>query len=429
VAAFGLAVHDGHVRFALIVTISYRCVLTLLVMGVKIAVIGGGIGGLTAAIALARQGMAVEVYEQAPALEEVGAGVGLWPNAMAALELIGLSGPVTRLAARVDRQGLMRPDGSWLLCLPAELMTQRWGAGFVTVHRAELQQLLAAELDPAVIHLGARCTGFEDNGRAVVARFADGREVQADVLVGADGVHSAVRAALFGPAPLRYCGYTAVRSLTPPRSVPLPRDSWEIWGRGARFGLGPTSGDRVIWWAAWNAPAGGKDDGDTEALLRKHFGTWRDPIPAIIEATPEGALIRNDIYDRRPARTWGRGRVVLVGDAIHPMTPDLAQGACQAIVDATTLATCLAASRQPSAALQAYQRRRWRNAAATTLIARNIGAMGQWQGRTPCAVRDVLMRTTPRSVQLRQLDLVLGLRTRRDRGGQVRAGLKNVSPS
>jgi 2-polyprenyl-6-methoxyphenol hydroxylase-like FAD-dependent oxidoreductase len=382
-------------------------------MGLKIAVIGGGIGGLTAAIALARQGMTIEVYEQAAELKEVGAGVGLWPNAMAAFDQIGLADRVAKLAAQVDRQGLMRPDGSWLLCLPAELMTQRWGYGFVTVHRAELQQLLAAELDPAVIHLGARCTGFEDNGRAVIARFADGREVQADVLVGADGVHSAVRVALFGPAPLRYCGYTAVRSLTPPRSVPLPRDSWEIWGRGARFGLGPTSGDRVIWWAAWNAPADGKDDGDTTALLRKRFGTWHDPIPAIIEATPEGALIRNDIYDRRPARTWGRGRVVLVGDAIHPMTPDLAQGACQAIVDATTLATCLAASRHPPAALQAYQRRRWRNAAAATLIARNIGAMGQWQRRTACAVRDALMRTTPRSVQLRQLDLVLGLRTGR----------------
>jgi 2-polyprenyl-6-methoxyphenol hydroxylase-like FAD-dependent oxidoreductase len=384
-------------------------------MGAKIAVIGGGIGGLTAAIALARQGLAVEVYEQAPALKEVGAGVGIWPNAMAALEQIGLADQVARLGVRIDRQGLMRPDGSWLLCLPAELMTQRWGAGFVAVHRAELQQLLAAELGPQAIHLEARCTDFEDNGAAVTARFADGREVQADVLVGADGVHSAVRTALFGPAPVRYRGYTAVRSLTPAGSVPLPRDGWEIWGRGARFGQGPTSGDRVIWWATWNAPAGQKDDGDTAALLREHFGTWPDPVPAIIEATPRAALVRNDICDRRPARTWGRGRVVLLGDAIHPMTPDLAQGACQAIVDAATLASCLAASRDTTAALRVYQQRRRRNAATTTLMARQVGAMGQWNGRATCAARDALMRKTPRPVQLRGLDLVLDLKSAPDR--------------
>jgi 2-polyprenyl-6-methoxyphenol hydroxylase-like FAD-dependent oxidoreductase len=113
----------------------------------KIAIIGGGIGGLTAAVALARRGLAAEVYEQAPALEEVGAGVGLWPNAMAAFEPIGLSGKVAQLAVTVGRQGIRRPDGTWLMSIPDELMAKRWGAGVVTVHRAELQQLLAAELD------------------------------------------------------------------------------------------------------------------------------------------------------------------------------------------------------------------------------------------------------------------------------------------
>jgi 2-polyprenyl-6-methoxyphenol hydroxylase-like FAD-dependent oxidoreductase len=193
-------------------------------MGPKIAIVGGGIGGLTAAVALTRRGLAAEVYEQAPVLEEVGAGVGLWPNAMTALEPIGLSAKVARLAVTVTRQGLRRSDGTWLMCFPGDLMARRWGAGFVLVHRAELQQLLAAELDPSAIHLGARCTGVEDGNQAVTARFADGREVQADVLVGADGVHSAVRAQLFGPAPLRYRGYTAVRghyarkiSSAPPR--------------------------------------------------------------------------------------------------------------------------------------------------------------------------------------------------------------------
>ncbi len=374
----------------------------------KIVIIGGGIGGLTAAVALARRGLAAEVYEQAPVLEEIGAGVGLWSNALAALDSIGLSGKVTQLAVEVARQGIRRSDGAWLMCIRAEVMAARWGAGLVLVHRAELQQLLAAELDPASIHLGARCTGVEANGESAIARFADGREAQADVLVGADGVHSVVRACLFGPGSLRHRGYTCVRSITPAGSVPLPRDGAETWGRGARFGLGPTGGERIIWYATWNARAGADDVSDTAERLRAIFGSWHDPIPAIIEATPKTALIRTDIYDRQPTRTWARGQVALIGDAIHPMTPDLAQGACQAIVDATTLADCLAGSSDARAALREYQQRRWRNAAATTLMARNSGTIGRWKGGVACAARDAVLRATPPALQLRQLDLVLG---------------------
>jgi 2-polyprenyl-6-methoxyphenol hydroxylase-like FAD-dependent oxidoreductase len=377
-------------------------------MGPKVAIIGAGIGGLTAAVALARQGLAAEVYEQAPVLEEAGAGVGLWPNAMAALEAIGLSGKVSRLAVTIARQGLRRSDGTWLMSIPWELMVERWGAGVTLVHRAELQQLLAAELDPSAIHLGARCTGVEDGNQGVTVRFADGREVQADVLVGADGVHSVVQAALFGSAPLRYRGYMTVRGITAAGSVPLPNDGAETWGRGARFGLGPTSGDRIIWWATWHAVAGGENDDDYVARLQQLFGAWHDPIPAVIDATPKAAVIRKDIYDRRPTRRWSRGRVALLGDAIHPMTPDLGQGAGQAIVDATTLAACLSEFRDSPAALREYQQRRWRNAAVNTMLARAVGIMGQWDGRITCTARDSLTRVIPQSLQLRQFDIVLG---------------------
>jgi 2-polyprenyl-6-methoxyphenol hydroxylase-like FAD-dependent oxidoreductase len=374
----------------------------------KIVIIGGGIGGLTAAVALARKGLAAEVYEQAPVLEEVGAGVGLWPNAMVALEPIGLAGKVAQLGLKVAGQGVNRSDGTRLMWLPSEVMEKRWGTGLVLVHRAELQQLLAAEIDPATIHLGARCTGLVADGRAVVARFADGGEVAAGVLVGADGVHSVVRATLFGPASLRYRGYTCVRSVTPAGSVPLPGENTETWGQGARFGMGPTTGGRIIWWATWNSPPGVQDATDTAERVRTVFRAWHDPIPAVVAATPTSAMIRNDIYDTRPTRTWATGQVALIGDAIHPMTPDLAQGACQAIVDGTALAACLAASSDIRAGLRDYQQRRRRNAATVALMARNAGAMGQWKSGVSCMARDALFRAMPTTLQLRQFDLVLG---------------------
>jgi 2-polyprenyl-6-methoxyphenol hydroxylase-like FAD-dependent oxidoreductase len=242
----------------------------------------------------------------------------------------------------------------------------------------------------------------------VHVRFDGGPDVTADVLIGADGVHSVLRAELLGPAPLRYRGYTGVRALTPAGSVPLPSDGIETWGRGARFGFAPATGDRIIWYATWNTPAGSEHDRGMRARLRKLFGAWHDPIPAVIEVTAEEAIVRNDIYDRWPARTWTRGRVALLGDAIHPMTPDLAQGACQAIVDAATIADCLAEAGDPRVALREYQRRRWRNAARTTLLARGSGRLGQWDGRLTCTARDALLRAMPLSLQLRQLDLVIG---------------------
>lgn len=375
-------------------------------MGQKIVIIGAGIAGLTAAVAMSRKGLDVEIYEQAPELKEVGAGLGLWGNAFRALGAIGLADEVVRLAGGPAGSGVKRPDGAWLLYQPYEVVHKRWGAGFATVHRAELHRLLADQLDPSVIHLDARCTGISDTGTVVRARFADGREVEADVLVGADGARSVVRTALLGPSPIRYRGYTSVGALTPAGSVPVPRNGSETWGRGIRFGVAPTSGERIVWYAVWKAPAG-KAGVSTEYLLRL-FGGWHEPIRAVIEATPPDTMVRKDVYDRMPGRTWTRGRVALIGDAIHLMTPDLGQGACQAMVDAVTLADCLAQGGSVGAALVSYQRQRWRNAALTTLLARTFGGMGQLHRPLTCGARDALVRAIPLSVQLRQLDLVVG---------------------
>ena len=372
-----------------------------------IAIIGGGISGLAAGIAFARRGLAPVIYEQAPELKEVGAGVTLWANAFRALESIGLAGEVLQLAGGFTGGGVRRRDGTWLMHQRKDILMDRWGSGLASMHRGELQQVLASAVDPAAIHLGARCTGFRYIAGGVAAQFEDGREVPADVLVGADGVHSVIRGQLFGEAPLRYRGYTAIRGITPPGSVPLPADACETWGRGCRFGLGPTSGERLTWFATWNTPAGSGAGGSREHLLRL-FGDWHEPVRRIIEATPADSIVRNDIYDRRPARTWTRGRVVLIGDAIHPMTPDLGQGACQGIVDAVTLAGCVAGAGGLRASLLSYQRQRRGNAAITTMVARTMAATGQRDGRFSCAARDAMVTALPLPVLLRQLDLVVG---------------------
>jgi 2-polyprenyl-6-methoxyphenol hydroxylase-like FAD-dependent oxidoreductase len=373
----------------------------------SIVIIGAGISGLTAGVAFARRGLRPVIYEQAPELGEVGAGVALWANAFRALDSIGLASEVVRLAGGLTGGGVKRPDGAWMLHQRKDILEGRWGCAIATLHRAELLRLLASRIDPAAIHLGARCTGFRHAADAITALFDGGYEVRADLLIGADGVHSVIRNGLLGYAPLRHRGYTAIRSVTPAGSVPLPADASETWGRGCRFGLGPTGGERLTWYATWNAAPGSGAGGHREHLLGL-FGDWHEPIRRVIEVTPGDAIVRTEIYDRWPARTWARGRVAMIGDAIHPMTPDLGQGACQGIVDAVSLAGCVAEATDLRAGLLSYQRQRRRNAAITTMIARTMAATGQLHGRFSCVARDAMITALPLPVLLRQLDLVVG---------------------
>ena len=268
----------------------------------RVAIVGGGIGGLTTAVALARAGISADVYEQAPELAEVGAGMGLWPNAMRAFGTLGLAEAVLSLAGGPIGLGLRRPDGRWQMRRSADEVQARWGAAFACVHRAELHALLVNSLDHATIHLGARCTGFDQHDGGVRVHFDGAPDVQADVLVGADGVHSVVRSALSSPARLRYRGYTNWRGTTRPGSVALVSEGMDTWGRGGHFGLQPTSGERILWYAGLNAGEGETDGEHTRDRLLAAFGDWHEPIAAVIDATPQANLIRNDIYDAWPRR-------------------------------------------------------------------------------------------------------------------------------
>ncbi len=221
----------------------------------KAVVVGAGIGGVAAAVALRRAGLDVTVYEQAPVLREVGAGLTVWPNAMRALERLGLHEAVWALGrafgvGRIhDWRGRVLVEGA-----RREVLQKRFGWPGLVLHRHQLLAALAAPLPPGAVRLGVRCTGFAQDGAGVTVRFADGAEDRADVLVGADGLNSLTRAALLGPRRPRYAGYAAYRGIT---RFPLEGDvAYESWGFGQRFGFVPGPGGDVYWWAAVSGPEG-----------------------------------------------------------------------------------------------------------------------------------------------------------------------------
>ncbi|MFN8482648.1 MAG: FAD-dependent monooxygenase [Anaerolineae bacterium] len=379
--------------------------------GAKTAIIiGGGIGGLTTAIALRRGGIDAQVYERAPELREVGAGLTLWANAVKALRRLGLA-DVVQAAGQPGLGGSIRTwRGDILTHIAAADLEARYGAANVAIHRADLQSVLLKALGDERVHLGAECTRFRQDETGVTAQFTDGREARADFLVGADGIHSVVRRQLFGQEKIRYSGYTAWRGVaTVDESVVPPGAGFEAWGRGRRFGVVPVGGGRVYWFATKNTRQNGKDaPAGRKAELLTLFRGWLAPVEALIEATDEAAILRNDIVDRKTIREWTNRRVTLLGDAAHPMTPNLGQGACQAIEDAVMLPQRLQAMDDVESGLRSYELRRLQRANFIVRVSRQVGNVAQWSLPGATDARNLMMRTLGRRFQIGQLDFLLG---------------------
>lgn len=384
----------------------------------KATVIGAGIGGLSAAVALRKAGIETVVFERARELKEIGAGLSLTANATRALNELGLADALRGLGGPVRRAEIRTWRGEVLSTIPVSQLSGKVGTQSVAVHRADLQAVLLRELGEGVVRPGAECVGFEQNGAGVRTFFAGGRKESCDVLIGADGLRSAVRARLLGDGGPRYAGYTAWRAVvTPGRDLFPPGIAFEYWGTGTRCLCAHVGGGRVYWAVSRNAPEGEKDvTGATKGALLGLLRGWHGPVPALIEATEETAILRTDIYDRDPPRKrWGEGRVTLLGDAAHPMTPDLGQGACQAIEDAVVLARYLGRQETgAAAALGLYEARRIRRTAWIVRGSRRTGRIAQMQNPLACRLRDAALRALPSRLQMKQLEAVMGTRSSRD---------------
>jgi 2-polyprenyl-6-methoxyphenol hydroxylase-like FAD-dependent oxidoreductase len=340
-------------------------------------VIGSGIAGLSAAIALRKVGIDVRLYERAPELREVGAGISLWANALRALDALGVGDAIRAASLPLVRSEMRAEDGRRVqVAFSAEYFEKKLGVRpFVAmIHRAELVATLASFLPEGIARYGFECTGIDQTTDRARVRFTNGHEDEADVVIGADGIRSAVRAALFGPEEPRYSGYTCWRGVGPRPSGIEPGYIGEWWGRGRRFGIATLTRDRVYWFAVANSPAGLKAD-DEHGLVKDSFRNWADPVPEIIDTTPTAAVIRNDIIDRLPVKRWSIGRVGLIGDAAHPTTPNLGQGGCLAIEDGVALARAFVLHPDPAAAWAAFTTERF-------------GRIAQWKGRLACGLRD-----------------------------------------
>jgi len=370
----------------------------------KDIVIGAGIGGLCTAVALQQAGIQVTVYEQAEAIGQVGAGLTLWSNALRVLRRLNLADAVIQAGARIEEAHIRASSGRILSRSHPGQLAQQLGEPTIAIHRAELHRILLAALSPEVVHLGAACTGFNQNGQQVTVAFADGRSDQADCLIGADGLNSVIRQQIRPQINLRYAGYTAWRGVVATaQNITLGQTS-ESWGRGARFGIVPLDEQHIYWFATANVPAGQRQNPAEQKITLLHrFKDWHDPIPHLLESTPAEAILHHDLYDVPPFTGWSEGRAILLGDAAHPTTPNMGQGACMAIESAFTLASCLKQHDDLAEAWRTYEAKRQPRTAAITQQSWQIGRVGQWQNRLATSLRDGLMAAAPDSLLQKRL--------------------------
>lgn len=363
----------------------------------NIAIIGAGICGLTTGIALKSRGFKVTIYERAPDLRAVGAGITLWHNAMLVLKHLGISDQIEDAGRAFRDGGIFDSNGKQLVNTNIEEFDTDKNINAIAIHRADLLRILTEKVGQENIEIGRQFEHYQTN--PFILHFNDNYSVQPDLVLSADGIFSTTRNQMYEADPLRYSGYTAYRGVVQYDKVKVDQllhEMGEYWGKGKRFGIVPISDTQVYWFATVNVDEDHRvSQMDYQDVLHDHFDSWTEMITNLIKDTPANQILRNNIYDIKPIRGWYDGNICLMGDAAHATTPNMGQGAGMAIEDAIVMADLMVNYNDVSTIFQKFEDIRFDRCMMITKTSYRIGNVGSWQNAFITTVRDTLIKLTP----------------------------------
>lgn len=362
----------------------------------KITIIGAGIGGLTTAIALHKKGFEVEVFESFAEFKPLGSGINLAINAMQVYKQLGIFEIILSNANPLTGMNVVDSQFGPLSRMTLEPFEQQYAVTNAAIHRSTLQKILLEQLPKGCVKLGKRLKHIEQSHEAIQLAFEDGTNHLAEIVIGADGIHSVVKASIFGQRDLRDAGQLCWRGIT---DFELPakyqHELFELWGKGERFGFVSIGKGKVYWYALRNDKKGNP--------LKKMFDGFDPIVKTIIHSTPEEQILENQIADFKPIPHWSNGRVCLLGDAAHATTPNLGQGACQAVESAWVFSVAMEKNHPDfSKAFQEFEQVRKPKARKVVNTSWQLGKMAHWKNPLAVAFRNGIMRLTPPSIGKKQ---------------------------
>jgi 2-polyprenyl-6-methoxyphenol hydroxylase-like FAD-dependent oxidoreductase len=375
-------------------------------------IIGAGIGGLSAALALLKKGIDVRIYEQASEMNEVGAGIWIAPNGLKVLEELGISDEVIASGKALTRVSIIDCKERPISVIETGQLMLKYKFTTIAIHRARLQKILASHIPANMIHFGKKFASYRQSGKMVTAEFADCTTEEADFLICADGIMSNGRLQLHSTLNLRYSGQTCWRFVTDFELANQEESNmYEIWSdrKGLRVGYSKINEKQVYVFITNYQKAGGKDNprtiiGDLQVLC----AGFPSIVKSLIDASNKERIIRTDLFDCKPIGPWTQKSVALMGDAAHATTPNLGQGACQAIEDAYIIAQQLSLSDDIGAAFRNFEAKRRKKASYITKTSWQFSQLTNTSGFTKTLLK-TLIRLTPASVSGRQLDKIYSL--------------------